>query len=75
MLIFWVTDNFLMYKKSSRYRRRNSAEQSLLQRGKIKNRYFRRKKNLAEPESDVLISGDDELLDSEYVSITKPIVT
>lgn len=75
MFIFWVTDNFLMYKKPSKHRRRDSAEQSLLHKAKVKYRSFRRKKSRTEPESDVLLSGDDELLDPEYVPITKAIVT
>lgn len=75
MLMFWVTDNFLMYKNPSKRRRRGSAEQSLLQKANMKYRSFRRKKNRTEPESDVLLSGDDELLDSETMPITRTVIT
>lgn len=79
MLMFWVTDNFLMYKDPSR-RRRDSSEVSLLQKAKVKYRNLRKKK--FNSESDVLLSGtsmpvlkvflfiplhlgDDELIDPE----------
>lgn len=75
MLMFWVTDNFLMYKNRSKRRRRGSAEQSLLQKANVKYRSFRKKKNIAEAESDVLLSGDDELLNPDYVPITRTVVT
>lgn len=75
MFIFWVTDNFLMYKKKVKQRRRDSAEQSLLQKAKVKYRSFRRKKNRDEDDSDVLLSGDDDLLDPECAQTTKAIVT
>lgn len=75
MLMFWVTDNFLMYKNPSTRRRRGSAEQSLLQKANVKYRSFRRKRNRGEPESDVLLSGDDELIDSESVPISRTVVT
>lgn len=74
MFIFWVTDNFLMYKKKIKQRRRDSAEQSLLQKAKVKYRSFRRKKNRDEEDSDVLLSGDDDLLDRDCVQTTKAII-
>lgn len=72
MFIFWVTDNFLMYKKKRKQRRRDSAEQSLLQKAKVKYRSFRRKKSKDE-DTDVLLSGDDDLLDC--VPKTKAVIT
>ncbi|VEN42627.1 unnamed protein product [Callosobruchus maculatus] len=45
MLMFWVTDNFLMYKDPSK-RRRNSSEQSLLQKANVKYRSLRKKKRV-----------------------------
>lgn len=74
MLMFWVTDNFLMYKDPSKRRRHSSSEESLLQKGRIKYRFLRRKKK-TDPESDVLLSGDDDLLDSETVPINRTVVT
>ncbi|CAH1988594.1 unnamed protein product [Acanthoscelides obtectus] len=71
--MFWVTDNFLMYKDPSK-RRRNSSEQSLLQKANIKYRSLRRKKRV-DSESDILLSGDDELLDPETVPISRAVVT
>lgn len=65
MLMFWVTDNFLMYKKKSIKRpRKNSAEQSLLQRVKVQYRSMRNKERRRDSESDVLLSDDDELLEA-----------
>lgn len=60
MLMFWVTDNFLMYK--SKRVRRNSAEQSLLQKTKIQYRTVKNKEKRRGSDSEVLLS-DDELLD------------
>ncbi|KAJ8932009.1 hypothetical protein NQ314_015055 [Rhamnusium bicolor] len=73
MLMFWVTDNFLMYKDPAK-RRRNSSEESLLQRAKIKYRSLRKKKWI-DSESDILLSADDELLDNETVPITRAVIT
>lgn len=79
MLMFWVTDNFLMYKNpSKRRRRRCSTDESLLHKSDMKYRSARRKKNSTdrgEPESDVLLSADDELLDSESIPIIRSVVT
>lgn len=61
MLIFWVTDNFLM-----RHNRKLSgvvSRPTLLQRVKIRYQSLRMKSR-DESESDALISGDDELLGS-----------
>lgn len=68
ILMFWVTDNFLMYKDPTK-RRRDSSEVSLLQKAKVKYRKFRKKK--LDSESDVLLSGDDDLLDPEQVPIVR----
>lgn len=82
--MFWVTDNFLMYRDPSK-RRRNSSEVGLLEKAKVKYRNLRKKKSGSE--SDILLSGksfvdlnviksnliaslaDDELLDPEHVPI------
>ncbi|XP_019867678.2 store-operated calcium entry regulator STIMATE [Aethina tumida] len=72
MLMFWVTDNFLMYKDPTKRRRNSSgSEDSLLQKAKVKYRAFRKKRD---SESDILLSADDELLDSESVPINRPLV-
>lgn len=64
MLMFWVTDNFLMYKKKPIKRiRKNSAEQSLLERVKVQYRSMRNKESQLDSESDILLSDDDEMLD------------
>lgn len=63
--MFWVTDNFLMYKKKPLKRpRKNSAEQSLLQRMKVQYRSMKNKERRRDSESDVLLSDDDELLEA-----------
>jgi len=54
MLMFWVTDNFLMYRDPSK-RRRNSSEVGLLEKAKVKYRNLRKKKSGSE--SDILLSG------------------
>lgn len=65
MLMFWVTDNFLMFKKKPIKRpRKNSAEQSLLQRVKVQYRSMRNKEKRRDSESDILLSDDDELLEA-----------
>lgn len=65
MLMFWVTDNFLMYKKKPIKRpRKNSAEQSLLQRVKVQYRSMRNKEKRRDSESDILLSDDDALLEA-----------
>ncbi|XP_066260625.1 store-operated calcium entry regulator STIMATE-like [Euwallacea similis] len=66
ILMFWVTDNFLMYRDPSR-RRRDSCEVSLLEKAKVKYRALRKKKS--DSESDILLSADDELLDEQVPSI------
>ncbi|KAH1000676.1 store-operated calcium entry regulator STIMATE [Dendroctonus ponderosae] len=63
MLMFWVTDNFLMYRDPAK-RRRDSSEVSLLEKAKVKYRSLRKKKS--DSESDILLSADDELLDAEH---------
>ncbi|KAJ8978417.1 hypothetical protein NQ317_018319 [Molorchus minor] len=71
MLMFWVTDNFLMYKSPSK--RRRCSTESLLHRAKIKYRSLRHKKRRGS-ESDLMLSADDELLDPETVPITRAAV-
>ncbi|XP_056639496.1 store-operated calcium entry regulator STIMATE-like [Diorhabda sublineata] len=71
MLMFWVTDNFLMYKDPSKRRRYSD---SILRRMHVKYRSLTRKR-LVDSESDVLLSADDELLDSETVPITRTVDT
>ncbi|KAL1501670.1 hypothetical protein ABEB36_006960 [Hypothenemus hampei] len=68
MLMYWVTDNFLMYKDPNN-RRRDSTEVSLLEKAKVNCRTHRKKKSNSE--SDVLLSADDELLDPEQVPIIR----
>lgn len=76
MLMFWVTDNFLMHKShSKRHVRRTSVEDSLLARTKVKYRSFKKKIKKRDSESDILLSGDDELLDSESIPINRHVVT
>ncbi|KAJ8925668.1 hypothetical protein NQ315_009513 [Exocentrus adspersus] len=72
MLMFWVTDNFLMYKNPAK-RRRDSYSECLLQKAKVKYRSLRKKSRNSE--SDILLSADDELLDSETVPIARAIIT
>ncbi|KAF2897666.1 hypothetical protein ILUMI_08507 [Ignelater luminosus] len=62
ILMFWVTDNFLMHRKSRTKSRRNSLEQSLLHKVSLQYRSVRTERN---SESDILLSGDDELLDTD----------
>lgn len=45
--------------------RRDSSEQSLLQRVKVRYRSIRMKEKRHDSESDVLLSADEELLDTE----------
>ncbi|EFA05999.1 store-operated calcium entry regulator STIMATE [Tribolium castaneum] len=76
MLMFWVTDNFLMHKShSKRQARRTSAENSLLARTKVKYRTIKKKIRRRDSESDILLSGDDELLDPESVPINRHVLT
>lgn len=76
MLMFWVTDNFLMYKKKPIKRpRKNSAEQSLLQRVKVQYRSMKNKEKQRDSESDVLLSDDDELLEANPNSYRNGLVT
>lgn len=71
--MFWVTDNFLMYKKKKvPHERRGSAEQTLLNRVKVQYRSIRRKDKRRDSESDILLSGDEELLDSEDQILRMP---
>lgn len=76
ILMFWVTDNFLMYKSASTRSRRTSLEQSLLHRVKVQYRSIRMKDKRRDSESDVLLSADEELLDADDVMLrsTKPVV-
>ena len=75
MLMFWVTDNFLMHKsRTSRRLRRDSVEDSLLTRTKVKYRTIKKKARRRDPESDILLSGDDELLDSESTPINRHVM-
>lgn len=63
--MFWVTDNFLMHRTHLQRTRRGSAEKSLLQRVKVRYRSIRAKDKRHDSESDVLLSADEELLDSQ----------
>lgn len=63
MLMFWVTDNFLMYKTPIIRTRKSSAEESLLQRVKVQYRSMKSKVKSRESESDILLTDDEELLD------------
>ncbi|XP_026462131.1 store-operated calcium entry regulator STIMATE-like [Ctenocephalides felis] len=67
ILMFWVTDNFLM-RHSSRRGRNALAEQSLLQRVKVKYRSIRKTKEV-DSESEDLLSADEELLTSHDKSL------
>ncbi|KAK9876175.1 hypothetical protein WA026_011293 [Henosepilachna vigintioctopunctata] len=62
ILMFWVTDNFLMYK-DDRLSRRTSLD-SFLQRSRLRYRSIK-KKFKTNSETDILLSGDDELLVDE----------
>uniref|UniRef100_A0A6P7FSB7 Store-operated calcium entry regulator STIMATE-like n=1 Tax=Diabrotica virgifera virgifera TaxID=50390 RepID=A0A6P7FSB7_DIAVI len=73
MLMFWVTDNFLMYKDPAK-RRYSGTRESLLRRMHVKYRTLTRKRRV-DSESDVLLSADDELLDNESVPITRTVDT
>lgn len=64
MLMFWVTDNFLMHRSPTARSRRTSIERSLLQRVKVRYRSIRVKNKVEDSESDVLLSADEELLGS-----------
>lgn len=66
-----------MYKSTSNRSRRISLEQSLLHRVKVQYRSIKMKDKRRDSESDVLLSADEELLDSEDVThrSNKPIVT
>lgn len=63
MLIFWVTDNFLMRHNRKLHAANNNppAEPNLLQRVRVRYRSLRKSKD-NESESEALISGDDEVL-------------
>lgn len=63
MLIFWVTDNFLMRHNRKHHTNNNNsqAEPNLLQRVRVRYRSIRKSKE-NESESEALISGDDEVL-------------
>lgn len=56
-LMFWVTDNFLMRKQTTR------RKESLLQRARFRYRKIRREKK-EDSESETLISADEELIGS-----------
>ncbi|KAL3287929.1 hypothetical protein HHI36_002385 [Cryptolaemus montrouzieri] len=62
ILMFWVTDNFLMYR-DNRMSRRTSLD-SFLQRSRLRYRSIKNKFK-RNSESDILLSGDDELLADE----------
>lgn len=70
--MFWVTDNFLMHRSAAARARRASTEQSLLHRVKVKYRSIRMKDKHRESESDILLSGDEELLDSDDIMDRSP---
>ncbi|CAG9860282.1 unnamed protein product [Phyllotreta striolata] len=74
MLMFWVTDNFLMYKDPAKRRRYSSSSDGFFRKIHVKYRSLARKRQ-RESESDVLLSADDELLDSETVPIARAVVT
>lgn len=74
ILMFWVTDNFLMHRNAPitlpHYGRRDSLEDSLL--GKVQFKIInasRRRRH--DSENDVLLSGDDDLLDVDQHHIPK----
>jgi hypothetical protein len=56
--MFWVTDNFLMRRSS---RRGHPPDPSRLKRVKVRYRKIKKEKR-EDPESDVLLSADEELL-------------
>lgn len=75
MLMFWVTDNFLMYKTPMSRARKSSAEESLLQKVKIQYRSMRSKVKSRESESDILLTDDEELLDpGPSTPLNRPVV-
>lgn len=63
MLIFWVTDNFLMRHNRNHHTNNNNSqiEPNLLQRVRVRYRSIRKSKE-NESESEALISGDDDIL-------------
>lgn len=63
-LMFWVTDNFLMRKQTTR------RKESLLQRARFRYRKIRREKK-EDSESETLISADEELIGSGEVPQTR----
>lgn len=65
--MFWVTDNFLMHRSSASKSRKSKGDRGLLHRVKIKYRSIRSKEKNRDSESDILLSGDEELLDSEEI--------
>lgn len=77
ILMFWVTDNFLMHRTSRTGSCRNSAEQSLLHKVSLQYRSVRKLSRDRNSESDILLSGDDELLDPDepfHRTATRPVV-
>lgn len=64
ILMFWVTDNFLMHRKTKLKLRRNSLNQGLLHKVNLQYRSVDDFIRNHSPESDGLLM-DDELLDSE----------
>lgn len=64
MLIFWVTDNFLMRHNRKHHTNNNNPqmpEPNLLQRVRVRYRSLRKNKD-NDSESEALISGDDDVL-------------
>ncbi|CAH1117356.1 unnamed protein product [Phaedon cochleariae] len=74
MLMFWVTDNFLMLKAPSK-RRRISSEESLLKRVHIKYRSIKKKQKIHKDDMENVSSDDDELLGTESVPVTRAILS
>lgn len=67
ILMFWVTDNILMFKKSKQ------AETSLLDRVRIRYQLLRKSGKGKTYETDILLSDDDEmLLDCSPTAKSKP---
>ncbi|XP_017773579.1 PREDICTED: store-operated calcium entry regulator STIMATE-like [Nicrophorus vespilloides] len=79
ILMFWVTDNFLMHRsKPVRFIKRNNFEDGLLQKVKIQYRSVSKKNRRRNSENDILLSADDDLLDSDepfYRGGNKSIIT
>ncbi|KAJ8949924.1 hypothetical protein NQ318_007632 [Aromia moschata] len=72
MLMFWVTDNFLMYKDPAKKKAKQFGRKSPAQgESKIS---LPAKKKRRESESDILLSADDELLDPETVPIARAVL-